>query len=146
MSEEPHPKAASSNHDHKGNFAVGNTARPYSPTAVAREKASLESGDVGSTLRAAMLKALGDKKDLDKFLKSLRDKDSKLFAKILAQVEPKETRLEAERQIVFVDVCQGQPHVGWRLPDIGDDDATDKTTAGQSVAEPDAQALVGQGI
>lgn len=143
MSEEPEAKTASPDHDHRGKFAVGNKARPYSPTAVAQEKAANEHSDVGSILRTAMFKAIGGKRELEDFLGKLQTKDPGTYAKLMVQLEPKDTQGKPQRQIVFVEVCQGQPPTEWTLPDVGD---TDDATKADDVAQVTEDASLGQGI
>ncbi len=141
MSEEPHPKAQVKRVVGSP-FKVGNK--------VAKGRAQPGDNDLAS-LRTAMLKSLGSKKDLKEFLGLLRAKDPALYAKLLVQLEPKEARLEAERQLVFVEVACDQAPPNWTLPDVGDaEDGTNSEherprAEAVSRVEDDACCL-GQGI
>lgn len=141
MSEEPNPKAQVKRVIGTP-FKVGNT--------VAKGRAQPGDNDLAS-LRTAMLKSLGSKKDLKEFLGLLRAKDPALYAKLLVQLEPKEARLEAERQLVFIEAACDQAPLNWTLPDVGE--AEDGTNGGPDKAEAedvlrveDNTRCLGQGI
>ncbi len=127
----------SENQDAKGKFKRGNTARPYSPHKVAREKAPApaDTGDVDSTLRTAMLKALGKPKDLKRFLEDLRKDNAALFAKILAQLEPKDAREAVVKQIVMV--YPAEPPADWEPPKIDDEMGEEVCSPVAAVAQED---------
>lgn len=123
-------------------FKVGNT--------VAKGRAQPGENDLAS-LRTAMLKALGSKKDLKQFLGLLRAKDPALYAKLLVQLEPKETRIEAERQLVFVEVACDQAPINWTQPDVGEEDDVSGTghnglQAVNVLQHGDKGHSIGQGI